>query len=384
MEGTKMKTKIFSIVVMVFVFVSLVGITCVLAIEDDEIVKRHSERIKKIGLSDKQHNINRRTAHSQSGQVILNLNTDNWFEVAEGTLTLNQLTQAGFVDSTHPGMRRLEVLCFDGVPASNIAPVTTYFMLNGSWHKVGGGSTPIDGNTLLPQYFIIRNTEINGNGSTVALNLPSNLTFYGGTVQNPATRPWGDIAQDYTHSPITNPERGTVSYIGKEEYLAETTLTDYARIEAETTHGYTNTMVSAPQLVLTEDVIAAARAMLAADRQINTADRSQVITSAVEEMLAAAGTRPDTEIIPLPEGYGTTSPGTVAVSGAAPVSCSVRIEAVEEPADPSGIAGEILQRNAVVAAKTAGLAEVRQAGAVQVQAMAAPENPTRVLAPSPK
>ncbi|OGZ54375.1 MAG: hypothetical protein A3B25_01780 [Candidatus Ryanbacteria bacterium RIFCSPLOWO2_01_FULL_48_26] len=132
--------------------------------------------------------------------VTLNPSSDNFFQVTSGSLTLSQLTSAGFVTTLMPGTRLEEVLVFAGNPPSPLESASaTYYQWNYqsggiAFYKVGMGLTQYSNDTVSP-YFMIRNNTT----SAHTLTLPTNVKFFGSTVQNPTTRPW-DTATSTTQS----------------------------------------------------------------------------------------------------------------------------------------------------------------------------------------
>lgn len=108
----------------------------------------------------------------------------------KGKVTLAQL-QNGFEGTSNKFLRSEEVYTYssDAFPAPTEAPIHTYFIWNGEWHKYGQDmEKAIDPNTLTSSYFII--AKRSGSPSTLTFPAQLDLTYFGKTDINVPPAPW--------------------------------------------------------------------------------------------------------------------------------------------------------------------------------------------------
>ena len=141
---------------------------------------------------------------------------DHYFSSVSGavSITLDEISKAGFIASPNFAFRTDEVLTFaKSPPYESDSPVAHYFKVGSLWYK-GSESAPVavNPNTAISNYFIIRK---NANGVPSTLTLSNRVKYYGMTDPQGVPRPWGTFcdpsSSDLTVR-LTEPLAGT-SYI---------------------------------------------------------------------------------------------------------------------------------------------------------------------------
>lgn len=125
-------------------------------------------------------------SNNENTFVTLTPGVDHYFTVGKEGLTFSQLTESGFrLDDSRSVAGYVLTWDDSGKPDSRKRQDSMYYQSNGVWKKFG--SRDSFGDERISNYFVIRTLS---SRSSIKLNLPTHVTYFGSTKYNSSDRPW--------------------------------------------------------------------------------------------------------------------------------------------------------------------------------------------------